>query len=158
MASQWHSLVSQKIFLARTLLGQLDRDHSAAEQESLIQGSIELALRARQLLLVMITRMYQDKHNRPVTLQELRELLGDDIPETSELVQLSEQTDSWWNHLQQLGRYQDNPPVARKTVSDENVIAVAVDTGPDRSRQAIEQTLLATKHFIDTLEERHSEW
>ena len=73
-------------------------------------------------------------------------------------MQLSEQTDSWWNHLQQLGRYQDNPPVARKTVSDENVIAVAVDTGPDRSRQAIEQTLLATKHFIDTLEERHSEW
>lgn len=48
--------------------------------------------------------------------------------------------------------------MARKTVSDENVIAVSADTGPDRSRQALEQTLTAIKHFTDTLEERHSEW
>ena len=48
--------------------------------------------------------------------------------------------------------------MARKTVSNENVIAVAADTGPDRSKQALETTLGAMKHFIDILEDRHSEW
>ncbi|MDK8463917.1 DUF6586 family protein [Marinobacter sp. SS13-12] len=158
MASSWHSLVSQKIFLARTLLGQLDGNDSVPAREALIQGAVELALRARKLVLVMVARMYQDKLGRPESLEALTELLGDEIPETAELNQLVNEAHSWWNHLEQLERHQGNPPAAKKTVSDENVIAVAADTGPDRSKQALEQTLSAIKHFTDTLEERHSEW
>jgi hypothetical protein len=158
MASPWHSLVSQKIFLARTLLGQLDEIDDVPVREALVQGSIELALRARNLVLVMIARMYQYRQEQPDSLEALADLLGDDIPETVELKQLANETGSWWNHLEQLERHQANPPAAKKTVSDENVIAVSADPGPDRSKQALEQTLSAMKHFTDTLEERHSEW
>lgn len=158
MASSWHSLVSQKIFLARTLLGQLDESENFPVREALAQGAIELALRARKLVLIMIARMYQDKQAKPDSLDALTELLGDSIPETAELKRLANEANSWWNHLEQLEQHQGNPPTAKKTVSDENVIAVSVDTGPDRSKPALEQTLNAIKHFTDTLEERHSEW
>lgn len=158
MASQWHSLVSQKIFLARTLLAQWENCGDMPHREALVQGSIELALRARKLVLVMIARVYQDKQTRPSSIEDLGELLGDNIPEATELKLLAADPGSWWGHLEQLEKHQDNPPATRKTVSDENVIAVSADPGPDRSRQAIEQTLSAIKHFTDTLEERHSEW
>jgi hypothetical protein len=102
--------------------------------------------------------MYQEKLAQPDSLEALIELLGNDIPEATDLKQLAGDTNSWWNHLEQLERHQGNPPVTRKTVSDENVIAVSADIGPDRSRQALEQTLTAIKHFTDILEERHSEW
>lgn len=158
MASPWHSLVSQKIFLARTLLGQLDENDTVPRREALVQGAIELALRARKQVLVMIARMYQDKQGRPDTLAGLNELLGGDVPETTELNHLAGDANSWWSHLEQLEHHQDNPPAMKKTVSNENVIAVSADTGPDRSKQALERTLSAIKQFTDTLEERHSEW
>ncbi|MDL0430088.1 hypothetical protein QPM17_03050 [Marinobacter sp. TBZ242] len=158
MASPWHSLVSQKIFLARTLLGQVDENGNVPVREALVQGSVELALRARKLVLVMVARMYQHKQERPDSLEALAELLGDDVPEPAELRQLASESDSWWSHLDQLEQHQGNPPAAKKTVSDENVIAVSADPGPARSKQALEQTLNAMKHFTDTLEERHSEW
>jgi len=69
MASQWHSLVSQKIFLARNLLGQLEHSDSVPTKEALLQGSIELGLRARKLTLVMIARVYQHKHSQGVSAQ-----------------------------------------------------------------------------------------
>lgn len=158
MASPWHSAVSQKVFVARTLLGQLSGCDSAALREALTQGSVELALRARSLMMVMIARMYQHKQARPDTLTGLVELLGDDIPEITELEQLAGRADSWWYHLEQLEQHQGNPPAAKKTVSSENVIAVSADPGPDRSKQALEHTLDSIKHFTDNLEERHSEW
>ncbi|MCL7945039.1 DUF6586 family protein [Marinobacter sp. ATCH36] len=158
MASPWHSLVSQKIFLARTLLGRLEQNDTVPQREALTQGAVELALRARELVLIMVARMYQDKLGQPDSLESLTELLGIDIPEITELNQLAGESNSWWNHLEQLERHQSNPPAAKKTVSDENVIAVSADTGPNRSKQALEQTLSAIKHFTDTLEERHSEW
>jgi len=158
MASQWHSLVSQKIFLARNLLGQLEQSEGVPAREALLQGAVELALRARKLALVMIARLYQHKQDQPVSLEALRELIGNDSPEVSELEQLSNDGRSWWQHLEQLERHQGNPPTTRKTVSNENVIAVAADTGPDRSKETLEKTLRAMKHFIDILEDRHSEW
>lgn len=158
MASQWHSLVSQKIFLARTLLGQLEQSDSVPAREALLQGATELALRARKSTLVMIARLYQDKQGRPADLDALGELVGDNSPEMAELEQLTHDRSSWWNHLEQLEQHQGNPPSSKKTVSNENIIAIAADTGPDRSRTALEQTLGAMKHFIDILEDRHSEW
>ena len=158
MASQWHSLVSQKIFLARNLLGQLENSNRVPAKEALLQGTIELGLRARKLVLVMIARMYQHQHSQPDSLEALGELIGTHSPEIAELNQLASDGRSWWNHLEQLERHQGNPPMARKTVSSENVIAVAADSGPDRSKQALATTLGAMKHFIDILEDRHSEW
>ncbi len=158
MASQWHSLVSQKIFLARALLGQLEQTEGVPAKEALLQGATELALRARKLALVMIARLYQDKQGQPEDLESLDKLIGNTSPELAELEQLARDRSSWWSHLEQLEHYQANPPATKKTVSNENVIAIAADTGPDRSRQALEQTLGAMKHFIDILEDRHSEW
>lgn len=158
MASQWHSLVSRKIYLARILLEQRDDAESLPLQEALWQGAVELSLRSRQLLLVMVTRLYQDKQSEPGTLEEMRVQLGDNTPEIAELDALAKGTSNWWLHLNQLEHDQTRPPAARKTVSDENIIAVAGDNGPDRSSKALNRTLADLKNFTDTLEERHSEW
>lgn len=170
MASQWHSQVSQKLFLARTLLGQLDRPtvegeghppneaEQALRREAAIQGAIELLLRSRKLLLVMIARLYQKKSEEPATLDELASLIGPEPNEISRLRDLEQRSGSWWNHLEQLERSQSRPPATKKTVSAENIIAVAADTGPDRSAAALLITLNAVKHFADDLEDQHSEW
>lgn len=164
MASQWHSLVSQKLFMARTLLRQVDSDASTADsyralqREAAIQGTIELALRARSLLLVMIARVYQQKNEEPESLAALASLLGTELPEIAELLALAHQPGSWWNLLDQLDAAQGKPPATRKTASAENIIAVSAETGPDRSSQALNTLLDALKQFADTLEDRHSEW
>jgi hypothetical protein len=158
MASQWHSLVSQKIFLARTLLAQRDQSETVPGQEACWQGAVELALRSRQLLLVMIARMYQEKTSEPDSLDGLRSLLGDQIPEIAELEALASGGANWWVYLGELERYQTRPPVAKKTVSDENIIAIAADTGPDRTSKTLNGALTELKQFTDALEDRHSEW
>lgn len=170
MASQWHSLVSQKLFLARTLLGQMDRPtvegeeqppneaEQALRREAAIQGSIELLLRSRKLLLVMIARLYQRKSEEPETLDELASLIGPEPSEIGRLKELEQRSGSWWNHLEQLERAQSRPPATKKTVSSENIIAVSADSGPDRSSAALLKTLNAVKHFADDLEDQHSEW
>lgn len=158
MASQWHSLISQKVFLARTLLTQRDAADSRPVQEALWQGAAELAIRSRQLVLVMIARFYQDKKSEPVSLENLRALLGDDIPEIAELEALASGSSNWWLYLSELEHYLTRPPAAKKTVSDENIIAIAADNGPDRSSQTLVQALATIKQFTDVLEERHSEW
>jgi len=170
MASQWHSLVSQKLFLARTLLQPLDRPtdealeqrpneaEQALRREAAIQGAIELLLRSRKLLLVMVARLYQRKSEEPSTLDELVALIGPEPSEVGRLKELEQRSGSWWNHLEQLERAQSRPPATKKTVSEENIIAVSADSGPDRSSAALMETLTAVKHFADDLEEQHSEW
>lgn len=158
MASQWHSLISQKIFLARTLLSQRDQSDSIPAQEALWQGATELSLRSRQLLLTMIARFYQDRKSEPKSLGALRELLGDEVPEIAELEALATGSANWWGYLEQLEHYQSRPAAPKKTISDENIIAVAADTGPDRSSRTLNQALTDLKQFTDALEERHSEW
>lgn len=165
MASQWHSLVSQKLFLARTLVRLADSDtnaeadsYRALQREAAIQGAIELSLRARKLLLVMIARLYQQKNEEPESLSALASLLGTELPEVAELLALEHQPGSWWNHLDQLETSQSRPPAARKTVSAENIIAISAESGPDRSTPALNTLLDALKQFADTLEDRHSEW
>lgn len=170
MASQWYSLVSQKLFLARTLLNQLesapefvnDRPATEAElalgREAAIQGTIELLLRSRRVLLVMIARFYQIRTEEPATLDELTRLIGEEPGEVARLRKLEGSAGSWWNHLDRLDTFQSRPPVARKSVSAENIIAISADTGPDRSASALRKTLGAMKNFADDLEEQHSEW
>ena len=170
MASQWHSQVSQKLFLARVLLGEPGSSSAddaqtpnsgadaAMRREAARQGGIELLLRARGLLSVMVARFYQQRVDQPMSLDELAALLGEDCHEVTHLRQLSQQADSWWNHLDQLELAQSRPPTTRKTVSTENIIAISADTGPDRSTGALLQTLDTMKMFADNLEEQHSEW
>ena len=170
MASQWHSLVSQKLFLAKTLLGQLDlpalsangqpapEAEQALRREAAIQGATELVLRSRRLLLVMIARLYQERNAEPETLEELAALIGADANEVYRLRDLASEAGSWWNHLDQLEQSQSRPPATRKTVTDDNIIAVSAETGPDRSATGLLKTLGALKHFADDLEEQHSEW
>ena len=170
MASQWHSQVSQKLFLARALIGEpssgvteggqragSDAD-LALRKEAARQGGIELMLRARRLLMVMIARLYQQRAEEPTSLDQLAASLGEDCHEVARLRELASQANSWWNHLDQLEVAQSRPPATRKTVSAENIIAISADTGPDRSTAALRQTLDTMKMFADALEEQHSEW
>ena len=158
MASQWHSLISQKIYLARTLLSQREETDSVPLQEALWQGGLELSLRSRQLLLVMLTRLYQVKQSEPGTLDALRAQFGDDIPEIAVLGTLANGASNWWVYLNQLEHYQTRPQTPKKNISEDNIIAIAADNGPDRSSKALIQALTDLKHYIDALEERHSEW
>lgn len=171
MASQCYSLVSQKLFLAKTLLdmaehsgsephlGQLTRDTELTLQsEAAVQGCIELLLRARELLLVMITRCYQKQSESPWSLDQLAVAIGEEASEVERLRKLQSQADSWWSHLNQLEQAQNHPPRAKKTVSNENIIAISADDSPDRSAKALQRTLTAMKHFADDLEEQHGEW
>ncbi|MDI9245923.1 DUF6586 family protein [Marinobacter sp. CHS3-4] len=144
--------------MAKSLLNQRDRTDSIPEQEACWQGAVELALRSRQLLMVMIARLYQDKQGEPHNLESLKTLLGDDIPEVSELESMALGAGNWWAYFDQLQRYQTRPPSPKKTVSDENIIAVAADYGPERSSEALNRALADMKNFTDVLEERHSEW
>ncbi|MDX1633460.1 MAG: DUF6586 family protein [Marinobacter sp.] len=157
MASEWHTLASQKLFLAQTLLRQRPEQPGPAH-EAHLQGCIELALRARQTLLALLANYYQHKHQRPSNLAELQALIGAEATDSRALAELENQAGSWWNHLEQLAVHQSRPPAKKKTVSDDNIIAVAVDTGPERSPEALERTLAGMKVFLADLAERHEEW
>ncbi len=158
MASQWHSLISRKIFLAKTLLDQSRHTESTPVQEALWQGAAELALRSRQLLLVMIARFYQDKLSEPQSIDALASALSPDTPEVCELMELEAKSGNWWSYIGQLEGYLSRPAAPKKTVSEDNIIAVAADTGPDRTPGALISALQEMKQFMDVLEDRHSEW
>jgi hypothetical protein len=50
------------------------------------------------------------------------------------------------------------PPKTRKTVTEENIIAVSADQGPDRSVQALNKILAAMTVLTREIDEQHSEW
>lgn len=166
MASQWHSLVSQKLFLAKTLLTRLTSEHetgavlqaSTVDSEALKQGAIELMLRARQSLLVMIARHHQNKQEKPGSIEALEALFPYPITEVDTLRELSETTGSWWQHLAQLELAITEPNKTRKTVTAENIIAVSADQGPDTSLKALNETLVSMTRFSREIDEQHSEW
>lgn len=161
MASQWYSLVSQKLFLANALLEKLESDanHStAAVNEALSQGATELLLRARQSLLVMIARCHQHKTATPASLDELETLFQHEAYEVRLLRELAVTADNWWNHLDQLETALSQPPKTRKNVTDENIIAISVEQGPDRSAAALKKTSSAMAELARHMEEQHSEW
>lgn len=166
MASQWYSLVSQKLYLASTLLARLESDATndnagrnlTADKEALSQGATELLLRARQLLLVMIARCHQHKGETPGSLTELEALSLYDVHEVQLLKQLSETPESWWHHLDQLEAALSQPPVTRKNVTSENIIAISVEQGPDRSVAGLKKTLAEITRLARNIEDQHSEW
>ncbi|MGC8119415.1 DUF6586 family protein [Marinobacter sp. VGCF2001] len=160
MASQWHSLVCQKLFLAKTLVARTEHAEElpAADREALIQGAVELMLRARQLLLTMIARCHQNKAATPTTVDELETLFSYPIAEIGTLRELIDTTGSWWQHLDQLERALSEPPKPRKTVTDENIIAISAEQGPDRSAEALKSTLAAISATARAIDDQHSEW
>lgn len=158
MSSEWYTLASQKLFLAETLIKVSRQAPDRSTAEAALQGAIELSLRARKCLLVMIAQYYQEKSVRPESLEELIELIGGDAPETVQLLAIANQQESWWNHLDQMEISQGKPPVKKKTISEDNIIAVAIDTGPDRSASSLAGSLAAMKQYLATLTERHEEW
>ncbi len=115
-------------------------------------------MRARKLLLVMIARHYQERRAMPGTLEELAGCIGPDAREIGQLTALAAEGTSWWRHLDQLEQHQSQPPATRKTVTDDNIIAIATEPGPDRSAAGLLTTLTALKQFAKDLEEWHSEW
>ncbi|MBS3805101.1 MAG: hypothetical protein KGY54_11165 [Oleiphilaceae bacterium] len=158
MASEWYTLVSQKLFLCETLLKKRAEQPAGPEAEAVLQGSIELGLRAQHSLLTLIARYYQEKSAEPDSLATLRDLIGEEAPEARRLAELERTPGSWWHHLDQLGYGQSHPPKKKKTVSDENIIAIGVEAGPDRSTSALLHTLAAMKEFLEDLAEWHDEW
>ena len=157
MSAQWHSLVTQKIYLASQLAALSQAQTSATEREACLQGAIELSLRARQLVLVLIARYHQEKQAMPTSPEDLIALIPD-TPDASMLADVAHTTGSWWHHLEQLALSQSQPPKQQKSVSEENIIAVSAAAGPDRSPESLLDALAAMKSFVTDLGERHAEW
>lgn len=157
MSAQWHSLVSQKIFLASRLAGLCREQDVAMDREACLQGAIELALQARQLMLTLVARYHQQKQATPESLDALLAVIPG-TPDADMLTELAQAPDSWWNHLEQLGAFHSQPPKQQKSVSDDNIIAVSVASGPDRSVEGLLESLAAMKSFVTELGERHAEW
>ena len=157
MSEQWQSLVSQKIYLARQLATLAREQESAPDREACLQGAIELALRARHTLLTLVARYHQQKQATPQTLEALTALIAD-APDADLLSELARTPGSWWHHLDQLAMSQSQPPKQQKSISDDNIIAVSVASGPDRSADGLLDSLAAMKSFVTDLGERHAEW
>lgn len=157
MSAQWQTLVSQKIYLA-SHLARLSRDQaSATDREAMLQGALELALRARRLMLTLVARFHQHKQADPDSLEALCAIIAG-TPDADLLTSLARTPGSWWQHLDQLEMTQSEPPRQRKTAPGENVIAVSAAAGPDRSANGLLDTLAAMKAFTTDLDERHAEW
>lgn len=166
MASQWYSLTSQKLYLAKILLSQLDQAIDQAQvnpqntmlSEALTQGTIELLLRARGSLLVMIAQHHQQKDSEPQSIDDLRAKIPYETQDLADLETLQSTPSSWWNHLSQLEKALTQPPTPKKTVSADNIIAISAEDGADRSAKSLNNTLTAMTEFVRAVENRHSEW
>jgi len=167
MASQWYSLVSQKLYLAKVLMAQLEQAEDTAmanghppaiAKQALAQASAEMLIRAQKALLVMLARYHQHKNEKPQTLEQLKALFSYEAADINDLEQLASDNRSWWVHLEQLNKVLGEPAAPRKAVATENVIAVAASEEADFSPQALERTRSALSVFARELEERHSEW
>ncbi|MGM0571370.1 DUF6586 family protein [Marinobacter sp.] len=157
MSAQWQTLVSQKLYLATQLAGLSRKQASPTDREATLQGAIELALRARRLMFVLVARYHQQNRATPASVEELTALIAD-TPDAELLTGLARTPGSWLNHLDQLEVAQSEPPRQQKTVSEENIIAVSAAAGPDRSADGLLETLAAMKAFMTDLGERHAEW
>lgn len=167
MAAQQYSVVSQKLYLARALLTQLEHIEggtapgqapAAVQKQALGQASAEMLLRARQILLVMVARYHQHKQACPRTLEELEALFSYSVPDLEALQQLATTPDSWWNHLARLEKALNEPVAPNKPATTENVIAVSSEPEADFSPAALEKTRSAVAAFARTLSEQHNEW
>lgn len=166
MASQWFSLTSQKLHLAKILLAQLEQPieqaqinpKSTLQNEAITQGVIELLLRARSTLMIMIAQHHQQKTSEPLTLDELKTRIPYDTQDLEDLETLQRSRTSWWSHLEQLEKTLTQPPAPKKTVSADNIIAVSAEDGADRSAKSLQTTLAAMTDFARTVEDRHNEW
>lgn len=158
MTSEWMTLAFQQLFLAQTLLQFQSRTGDRSQYEAVRQGATELALRARCNVLKQMAQFYQHDVKQVNSLDTLIAVAGAEIPELEQLETVARQTNSWWSHLDQLEHDQANPPTRKKTISDDNIIAVSVNTGPDRSIETLSASLKSLKQFMTTLTERHEEW
>lgn len=164
MASKWYSVVSQKLYLAKVLLAQLesgalpDGQPPAVAKQALSQASAEMLLRAQRALLVMVARYHQHKTANPASLAELQELFAYEVPDVAALTELATDKTGWWAQLAELDKALGEPAATPKAVAEENLIAVAADDGADFSPLALERIRSAMASFARELDEQHSEW
>lgn len=159
MASDWPSFAKQKVYLVSSLLRLSTEQADAPAREAVVQGAIALFEEARESLLALIADAYQMRNAQPQTLDDLEALLDSNCTELEELRQLAQDHTSWWQHIEQLAAYQQQPKKAQhKAVAQDNLIAVSAIAGPDRSPDALQTSVQALKHYIDSVVERHAEW
>ncbi|BES71985.1 hypothetical protein RE428_30030 [Marinobacter nanhaiticus D15-8W] len=158
MASQWPSFTKQQVFLATTLIRVAERQAQAAEREAATQGAVALLIEARTALLRLVADIYQVRNAAPRGLDELADLLAGDQAELNELRSLAADPGSWWQHIEFMVQAQQRPSERKSPAERENMIAVAADSGPDRSVAALLETAKALKHYVEMILERHDEW
>lgn len=163
MQNAWLTLSKQQVYLAQKLLLDKSRvEHPATDDKALDlairHASILLLNAARQSLLSAVAFAHQQHKTEVLSLDSLRTLLGEDNADYSFLHDLTLQKDSWWSKLENLLHEILKPAKPQKTVTSDNIIAIAHDHAPDASTPQVLAIATALKADLHDFQERHHEW
>lgn len=157
MASGWPAFVKQKIYLASALIEIIEQQDTPSHREASVQGVVLLLDQARNALLALIADQYQQK-GQPESPEELAELIGNVEAEIGELRELRNTPGSWWGHIDTLLVLQQRPGTQKQPAAQDNMIAVATSSEPDRSVVALQRTARYLKQYLEMVVDRHDEW
>lgn len=161
MLTKWQSLTKQKLFLSRELLTLADTVQSknaAARYRACLEGALALTLEGRSLLLTTVAAAYQKKDGIITTLSGLAAQVGDDSTEYQDLMQLARIPDSWWSLLNHFEYGALHPPKEQKSLPNDNIIAIAIETTPQLTIESLSAVNQAMTTWLAEVCERHSEW
>lgn len=162
MVTKWQSLTKQKLFLSGKLLALADEaqqtDDDPVRYRACLEGALALTLEGRSLLLTTVAAIYQKKADIITTLSGLTSQVGDDNTDYQDLMQLARRPDSWWSLLSHFEHGSLHPPKEQKSIPNDNIIAIAIETAPQLTIESLSAVNQAMSGWLTELCERHSEW
>lgn len=167
MSTKWQGLVQEKLFLARVLFKKADalaaqrspiQSEDAGYETGLVQGGLALMFQARDAMLVLIAQLNQSKAREIHGLAGLAEALGETNGDVVRLTELSLRRESWWQQLNSLQRWSNQPREPAVRPREDNLIAISAAEGPDLSLPGLLQLNSDMKQYLTELSQWHGEW
>lgn len=168
MINRWRSYTSEKLFLADIQLkawqGCCSDESSSFKPlaESHKQSTILLMYAAWEGFLNELAEYHQQKSDVILTLDQLAEVIGDDIPEVAYLAELAKCEGSWLSDLLQVNRLIRLPQNRESTSSEldlaSNVLIATSGTPLVDSTDSVSRIWREFKGYLEALRSRMSEW
>ena len=155
------SLIRQKLTLARQLMrlaSETWTSNSSLTNEALVQGGVTLIDEARRLMLGLIAHTFQESGFEGHSLGDLIAKLGEGNPEAELLRGLARESGSWWQRLDALVEYQQNPRPTKPYGESDGLIAVASSADPERSVEALDRLIDEFRAYLESFTERYEQW
>lgn len=169
MNNKWQAHTSEKLFLADVQLKQWEDQLDAHTgrlskpiEESFKQASMLLISLGWESLLNEIAEYHQQKTDYIDSFQQLKTLLGEEIPEVVYLSQLALTQDSWLYDISHFNNCLKQPqPRASSyasSLSKDALIAVSSNSEAVNSLKNLTHVLGEFKEYLNSLRSRMSEW